>query len=164
MSIKYQQVSSAYENMILKEPNTGENKLLKSMLKKVHEKCIKAEEAYQQAMELYLQETRLPTAEPSQGSNKIEALKQEIKGLQANNKDHSDKLTQSEAKSTQMIKTGEASRSKDKSKVTSTDLSWDEEGNWADMPEDEDPFIAQHWRFQRDYFKELPYHTTELTH
>ena len=72
---KYQQVSSAYEDMILKEPNTGENRLLKTMLKKVHKKCIKAEEAYQQAMELYLQETRLPIAEPSQGSNKIEALK-----------------------------------------------------------------------------------------
>ena len=55
MSEKYQQVISAYENMILKEPNTGENKLLKTMLKRVHEKCIRAEEAYQQAMELYLQ-------------------------------------------------------------------------------------------------------------
>ena len=52
---KYQQVSSAYEDMILKEPNTGENKLLKMMLKKRHEKCINAKEAYQQAMELYLQ-------------------------------------------------------------------------------------------------------------
>ena len=47
MSEKYQQVSSAYENMILKEPNTSENKLLKTMLKRVHEKCIRAEEAYQ---------------------------------------------------------------------------------------------------------------------
>ena len=75
MSERYQQVSSAYEDMILKEPNTGENKLLKTMLKKVHKKCIKAEEAYQQAMELYLQETKLTTAEPSQGSNEIEALK-----------------------------------------------------------------------------------------
>ena len=48
---KYQQVSSTYEDIVLKEPNTGENKLLKTMLKKVHEKCIKAKEAYQQAME-----------------------------------------------------------------------------------------------------------------
>ena len=61
--------------MVLKEPNTGENKLLKMMLKRVHEKCIKAEEAYQQAMELYLQETKAPTAVPSQGSNDLEALK-----------------------------------------------------------------------------------------
>ena len=39
---KYQQVSLAYEDMVLKEPNTGENRLLKSMLKKVHKKCLKA--------------------------------------------------------------------------------------------------------------------------
>ena len=32
------------------------------------------------------------------------------------------------------------------------------------MPEDEDPFIAKNWKFQRDYFKEIPYHTLELTH
>ena len=62
------------------------------------------------------------------------------------------------------MKTGEASSSKVKSRLTSIDLSWDEEGNWANMLEDEDPFIAQHWRFQRDYFKEIPYHTIELTH
>ena len=104
---------------------------------------MKAEEAYKQAMELYLQETRLPTAEPSQGSNEVEALKKEIQGLQAKNKDLSDKLTQSEAKSTQTLKTGEATSSKDKSKITSTDLSWDEEENWAEMSDDEDPFIAQ---------------------
>ena len=101
-------------------------------------------------MELYLQETKAPTAVPSQGSNDLEALKQEIKSLHERNKYLSDKLTQSEAKSMQTVKTGEASRSKDKSKLTSINLSWDEEGNWADMPNDEDPFIAQHWRFQRD--------------
>ena len=54
MNEKYQQVSTAYEDLILKEPNTGKNRLLKTMLKKIHEKCVKAEEAYQQAMELYL--------------------------------------------------------------------------------------------------------------
>ena len=97
---KYQQVSSAYEDLVLKQPNTGENRLLKAMLKNVHEKCIKAEEAYQQAMELYLQESKAPTTVPSQGSNKLETLKQEIKGLQERNKDLSEKLTQSEAKST----------------------------------------------------------------
>ena len=75
---KYQQVNSTYEDMVLKEPNRGENKLLKNMLKKVHKKCMKVEEAYQQAMELYLQETRLPTVEPSHGSNEVEALKKEI--------------------------------------------------------------------------------------
>ena len=85
--------------MVLKEPNTGENQLLKAMLKRVHEKCIKAEEAYQQAMELYLHETKVPTAMPSQGSNDLEALKKEIKGLQEKNKDLSKKLTISEAKS-----------------------------------------------------------------
>ena len=122
MSEKYQQVSSAYENMILKEPNTGENRLLKTMLKKVHKKCVKAEEAYQQAMELYLQETRMPTAEPSQGSNNVEALKQEIKGLQERNKDLNEKLTKSEAKSAQTTQTGEAASSKAKSKLTNTDL------------------------------------------
>ena len=62
------------------------------------------------------------------------------------------------------MKTGEASSSKAKSKLTSTNLNWDEEENWAKMPEDEDPFIAKHWKFQRDYFKEIPYHTLELTH
>ena len=58
-----------------------------------------AEEAYQQVMELYLQETKLPTAVPSQGSNELEALKEEIKGLQEKNKDLNEKLTLSEAKS-----------------------------------------------------------------
>ena len=43
---KYQHISSTYKDLVLKEPNTGENKLLKSMLKKVHEKCLKAEDAY----------------------------------------------------------------------------------------------------------------------
>ena len=98
-------------------------------------------------MELYLQETKAPTIVPSQGSNDVEALKQEIKGLQERNKDLSEKLTLSEAKSTQIVKTSEASSSKAKSKLTSTDLNWDEEGNWAKMPEDEDPFISENWRF-----------------
>ena len=43
---KYQQISMAYEDLVLKEPNTGENRFLKNMLKKVHEKCLKAKEAY----------------------------------------------------------------------------------------------------------------------
>ena len=111
------------------EPNIGENRLLKTMLKKVHEKCVKAEEAYQQAMELYLQETKVPIVVSSQGSNDLEALKQEIKGLQERNKDLSEKLTLSEAKSTQTVKTIEASSSKAKSKLTSTDLNWEKEGN-----------------------------------
>ena len=59
---------------------------------------------------------------PSQGLNDLEALKEEIKGLQEKNKDLSEKLTLSEAKSTQMVKTGEASSSRAKSKLTSTDL------------------------------------------
>ena len=63
-----------------------------------------------------------------------------------------------------MTKTGEATSSKAKSKLTSTELQRDEDGNWADMPEDKDPFIQEHWRFQRDYFKEIPYHTLKLTH
>ena len=54
---------------------------MKNMLKKVHKKCMKAEEAYQQAMELYLQDTRVPTAVPFLGSNDLEVLKEEIKGL-----------------------------------------------------------------------------------
>ena len=65
LSDKYQQLTSVYEDMVLKEPNVGENQLLKSMLKKIHEKCVKAEEAYQQAMDLYLKETKVPTAVPS---------------------------------------------------------------------------------------------------
>ena len=73
-------------------------------------------------------------------------------------------MTLSEAKSTQTVKIGRASSSRDKSKLTSTNLNWDEEGNWAKMPEDEDPFIAKNWKVQRDYFKEIPYHTLELTH
>ena len=66
---------------------------------------------------------------PSLGSNDLEVLKEEIKGLQEKNKDLSEKLTKAKAKSTQMMKTGEATSSKAKSKLTSTDLNWDEEGN-----------------------------------
>ena len=119
---KYQQISSAYEDLVLKEPNTGENRLLKNMLKKVHEKCLKAEEAYQHAMALYLQDTQAPTAAPSLGSNDLELLKVEIQSLKKQNKDLSNKLTILEAKSTQTTKTGEATSSKLKSKLTSTDL------------------------------------------
>ena len=154
----------AYEDLVLKEPNTGENRLLKSMLKRVHKKCLKAKEAYQQVMDLYLQDTQAPIAMPSLGSNDLELLKEEIKGLKMQNKDLSEKLTKSKAKSTQTIKAGEATSSKAKAKLTSTDLQWDEEGNWVDMQEDEDPFIQEHWRFQRESFKEIPYHTLELTH
>ena len=106
----------------------------------------------------------MPTAMPSLGFNDLELLKEEIKGLKKQNKDLSEKLTKSEAKSTQTTQVGEAASSKAKSKLTSTDLQWDEEGNWADTPEDEDPFIQEHWRFQREYFKEIPYHTLELAH
>ena len=115
-------------------------------------------------MNLYLQDTQVPTTMLSLGSNDLEVLKEEIKGLQEKNKDLNKKLTKSEAKSAQTTKTGEATSSKAKSKLPSIDLQWDEEGNWADMPEDEDPFIQEHWRFQMDYFKEIPYHTLELTH
>ena len=98
-------------------------------------------------MDLYLQDTQAPTTVPSLGSDDLELLKEEIKGLKQQNKDLSEKLTKSEAKSTQTTKTGEATSSKAKSKLTSTDLQWDEEGNWADMLEDKDPFIQEHWRF-----------------
>ena len=61
--------------------------------------------------------------------NDLEQLKEEIKSLKEKNKDLSEKLTISEAKSTQTTKTSEALSSKTKSKLTSTDLQWDEEGN-----------------------------------
>ena len=32
------------------------------------------------------------------------------------------------------------------------------------MPEDEDPFVQTNWNFQRDYLKEIPNHTLEITH
>ena len=32
------------------------------------------------------------------------------------------------------------------------------------MPEHKDSFIAKHWKFQREYFKQIPYHTLKLTH
>ena len=51
---KYQQVSGAYEDLRLKEPNQGEHQLLKNLLKRVHEKCTRVEEACKQAMDLYL--------------------------------------------------------------------------------------------------------------
>ena len=73
-------------------------------------------------------------------------------------------MTLSKAKSTQTIKTSEATSSKMKSKLTSTDLQWDEEANWAKIPDNEDLFIQENWRFHRDFFKEIPYHTLELTH
>ena len=95
-------------------------------------------------MNLYLQDTQVPTTMSSLGLNDLEVLKEEIKGLQEKNKDLSEKLTKSKAKSAQATKTGEATSSKAKSKLTSTNLQWDEEGNWADMPEDEDPFIQEH--------------------
>ena len=67
--------------------------------------------------------------------------------MQEKNKDLSEKLTKSEAKSAQTTKTGEATSSKAKSKLTSIDLNWDEEGNWAEMPKDKDPFISENWWF-----------------
>ena len=63
-----------------------------------------------------------------------EQLKEEIKSLKKKNKDLSEKLTLSEAKSTQTIKKDEAISFETNSKLTSTDLQWDEEGNWAEMP------------------------------
>ena len=32
------------------------------------------------------------------------------------------------------------------------------------MPKDEDPFVQGNWRLHKYYFKEIPYHTLELTH
>ena len=84
--------------------------------------------------------------------------------MREQNRDLSEKLTQSGAKSTKTTKRGESTSFKAKSKIISTDLQWDKEGNWAEMPEDDDPFVQENWRFQRDYFKEIPYHTLELTH
>ena len=51
-----------------------------------------------------------------------------------------------------------------KSKITSTKLHWDEEGYWVEMQKDEDPFVQENWKFQQEYFKEIPYHTLEITH
>ena len=56
------------------------------------------------------------------GSNDLELLKEEIKGLKKKNKDLIEKLTKSEAKSAQTTQTGEATSSKAKSKLTSTYL------------------------------------------
>ena len=90
---KYQQVSATYENLVLKEPNQGEHQLLKNLLRTVHEKCTRAEEAYKQAMDLYLQDTQAPVTMPSLGSNDLEQLKEEIRSLKEKNKDLSEKLT-----------------------------------------------------------------------
>ena len=43
---KYQQINEAYEDLVLKKPNQGENHLVKNLLKTIHEKCMKAKEAY----------------------------------------------------------------------------------------------------------------------
>ena len=67
--------------MVLKEPNKGEHQLLKNMLKMVHEKCTRVEEAYKQAMDLYLQDAQAPITAPSLGSNDLEQLKKEIKSV-----------------------------------------------------------------------------------
>ena len=83
---------------------------------------MKAKEAYKQAMDLYLQDAQALVAVPSLGSNNLEQLKEEIKSLKEKNKDLSKKLTISKAKSMQTVKNGEASSSKAKSKLTSTNL------------------------------------------
>ena len=75
---KCQQVSDAYEDLVLKEPNHKEHYLLKTLLKTIHEKCVKAEEAYKQAMDLYLKESLAKRPTPSLGSNDIELMKEEI--------------------------------------------------------------------------------------
>ena len=89
-------------------------------------------------------------------------LKDEIEDLKNQNKEHSDKLLQSDTKSTRTTAKGSASTSIPTSRSTSVDLSWDEEGRWKEMPEDEDPFVKSNWRFQQDYFKDIPYHVLEL--
>ena len=104
---------------------------------------MKAKEAYKQAMDMYLQDAQAPVVVPSLGSNNLEQLKEEIKSLKEKNKDMSEKLMQLGAKSAQTTTKGEASASSAKSKITSIDLHWDEEGNWAEMPKDEDPFVQE---------------------
>ena len=63
--------------------------------------------------------------------------------MKEKNKDLSEKLTLSEAKSTQTTKTCDATSSKTRSKLISTNLQWDEEGNWVEMPDDEDPYVQE---------------------
>ena len=100
----------------------------------VHEKCMRAKEAYKQAMDLYLQDAQAPITVPSLGSNDLEQLNEEIKSLKEQNKDLSKKLTKLGTKSAQTTTKGEASSSGAKSKIISTNLHWDEEGNWTKIP------------------------------
>lgn len=79
-------------------------------------------------------------------------LKKEIQDLKEQYKKLSDKLTQSEAKITRTTTKGDVSTSTTKSRDTRVDLSWDKEGRWTEMPEDEDPFVQANWKFQQDYF------------
>ena len=78
----------------MKEPNQGEHQLLKTLLKTVHEKCVKAKEAHKHAMDLYLKESLTKTPTPSLGSNDIALMKQEIESLREQKRDLSEKSSQ----------------------------------------------------------------------
>ena len=44
------------------------------------------------------------------------------------------------------------------------DLSWNDEGELSDMPDDEHPIVQRDWQFQKEFFKEVPCHMHELSH
>ena len=103
LETEYKKMATQYEDMVLKDLDNVyryENTRLQKTLQVVHEKSLKAEEAYQEAMKLY-QTVRSTAPTSSQAADEEkEALQRRIKELEQQNEALSERISQSASTTT----------------------------------------------------------------
>ena len=155
---KCAKISEAYQDFVLSDrekPWVQENKKLQAMLDTLHEKNLKAEEAYKTAMELYKSSKSTNPASATATIEEHQAMLKKMEDLEARNKSLSDRLSRA---------SNEAATSEIPWARTSVDLHWDEGGELDDMSEDELPYVKADWKFQKEHFKSITPQARRLSH
>ena len=154
----YTNIIEAYTNLALSErekPYVKENKRLQELLNTVHEKNLKAEEAYKKAMELFKgAKSTLPTS-TSASVEEHRQMQKKMEELEGRNRNLSERLS----RASNEVGTSEIPWAR-----SSVDLHWDAQGELDDMSDDELPYVKAEWKFQKEHFKTMTPQAKRLSH
>ena len=164
LDVQHREMSKRYEDLLMKDVENVyryENTRLQKTLEVVHEKCLKTEEAYQEAMKLYQTARSHPRDSAQAAQEETERLQNKIKELEALNQELSERASRAGSGTTT---TGQIGSSSVPWARTSVDLHWNEEGELDDMSNDELPYVKADWKFQKEHFKGMSLEARRLSH
>ena len=159
MQDHYTQISDAYTRLVLSEKELAyvkENERLQRLLKMMHEKNQKTEEAYKRAMGLYKGSKSTAPTSSKASVEEHRQMQKKMEELKERNRNLSERLSRAQSNEVGTLEVPWAR--------TSIDLHWNEEGELDNMSEDELPYVKSDWKFQKDLFKRMSLQSRRLSH